>query len=52
MSDCADGKTIPNNRSYKFPSIRSIAITKNEYCQNESYLASAGDDGYVRIFVI
>lgn len=47
LVDCVDGKTIHNNRSDKFPSIRSIAITKNE-----SYLASAGDDGYVRIFQI
>jgi WD40 repeat protein len=47
LVDCVDGKTIHNNRNDKFPSIRSIAMTKNE-----SYLASAGDDGYVRIFKI
>ncbi|MEL7242641.1 MAG: hypothetical protein AAGM40_09860 [Cyanobacteria bacterium J06573_2] len=34
-------------KTQTFPSIRSIAITKNE-----SYLASAGDDGNVRIWEI
>ena len=37
-------KLIHNNQTEEFPSIRSVAIT-----EDESYLASAGDDGYVRI---
>ncbi|MEO0841243.1 MAG: hypothetical protein AAF063_20340, partial [Cyanobacteria bacterium J06643_5] len=40
-----DGEATEKTRT--FPSIRSIAITKNE-----SYLASAGDDGDVRIWKI
>lgn len=47
LIDCIDGKIIHNNQTEEFPSIRSIAMTKNE-----SYLASAGDDGYVRIWEI
>lgn len=47
LVDCVGGENVTNNRSDKFPSIRSVAMTKNE-----SYLASAGDDGYVRIWEI
>ena len=36
-----------DSQTRNFPSIRSIAIT-----EDESYLASAGDDGYIRIWKI
>ncbi|MBV6622409.1 MAG: hypothetical protein KI793_05545 [Rivularia sp. (in: Bacteria)] len=46
--NCEPGeKIIHDNKNQEFPSIRSIAIT-----EDESYLASAGDDGYIRIWQI
>lgn len=49
LINCTDGNRIYNNEEEDFPSIRSIAITKNE---NENYLVSVGDDKYIRVWTI
>ena len=49
LVNCTDGNIIYNNKEEDFPSIRSIAITKNE---NENYLVSVGDDKYIRVWTI
>ena len=47
LDEIAFNKNFTEQETQIFPSIRSIAIT-----EDESYLASAGDDGYVRIWKI
>ena len=47
LNEIAFNKNFTEQKTQIFPSIRSIAIT-----EDESYLASAGDDGYIRVWKI